>query len=504
MTPDRLRRQLAAMPVPDATAARERTVAAARAEIAEGQAALPSRPSGGRWPARLIVAAVLLVAAALSPPGRAATGWVGDLIGGEGRGGLQVTSRPVVIASGHAPDGTRYQWVAYGCKIDLHGDGVPVRFRGFSLSLDWPGARRHDRSCEGRGRRALRTAIDPGVLTRVPSGRGTDLYVSGRTAAAARRVRATYTDPGGRRHELPVDFARLDGRLRQRARVPRPVGTYVVFVPGSLAASDDLTRCVDVPALGGPRRRHRCAGRPGGKSPIQLIAYNAAGRELQRLGVPLSAADLRVLQPHVPSEAEQRRALLRAHRGAVVLLRGRAPEGARYEFTVKLQRERSGRVYGICFDLWWPHVARALSGGFCGPRIPPPGAFGHGRPERVGAKAFGFLGNAKPATSRLTLSGFARASVTRVRVVFETRDGARRDAPVNFVRVRGALRRRVGAHGSFGFWVAFLPRYVAGARARRGRHAIEVIAYGNRGDELSRVGQPTSPVNGLARVPRRR
>jgi hypothetical protein len=52
--------------------------------------------------------------------------------------------------------------------------------------------------------------------------------------------------------------------------------------------------------------------------------------------------------------------------------------------------------------------------------------------------------------------------------------------------------------------MAFLPRSVAGADGARRRDGIEVIAYGDRGQELSRVGQVTSPVNGLRRVPRRR
>ena len=66
------------------------------------------------------------------------------------------------------------------------------------------------------------------------------------------------------------------------------------------------------------------------------------------------------------------------------------------------------------------------------------------------------------------------------------------------------MLRQVGASGPFGFWMAFLPRSVAGASGERGRPAIEVIAYGERGQELSRVGQVTSPVNGLVRGPRRR
>ncbi|HEY1358656.1 MAG TPA: hypothetical protein VGF21_10145 [Thermoleophilaceae bacterium] len=488
MRPDRLRLLMEAVPVPAAKEARERTVAAARAEV--GQRSPTSVAPRRRGRVRLLVAVALLLAAALSPPGRAATGWLGEVIGGEGPGGLQLTTRPTVVARGDAPDGTRYEWIAYGCKVNLHGEGVPVRFRGFSLSLDWPAAGRRirDASCEGRGRPAVRTVVSPGFLRRVPS--GDDLYVSGRTTVVARRLRAVYTDRSGRQQELPVDLARPGRQLRERAGLPRPLGAYVVFVPARLAARGGLQRCV------GFRARSSCAKHPGARSPIELIAYGREGRELQRIGVPLSAADQRALLPHAPSESEILRGVRRARRGAVVLLRGRAPEGALYEVTIKLNRERSGRVFGVCTDLWWPHVPRTLSGGYCGPRIPPPAAFGHRHPEQVGAKGFGFLGDAQPATSRLTLSGYARGPVARVRVVYKARDGTRRDAPIDFVNVRGALRRRVAAKRSFGFWMAFLPRYLAGAR---GRHAIDVIAYGDRGQELSRVAQATSPVNGLRR-----
>jgi hypothetical protein len=513
MNPDHLGKRLREVRLPGATAARERAVAAAREEIAGRAAPVRSRSSRRRRPAGILAAAALLALALLSPPGRAATGWVERVVAGitgEGRGGLEVTTRPVVVDEGRSPDGARYAWVAYGCRVDLHGEGVPIRFRGSSLDLHWQDARRKVRSrgCEGHGKRALRTVITPGLLSFVPSQRREagerDLYVSGTTGPAVRRLRAVYTDPSGRQHELPVDFARVEGRLRRRAGMRRPVGTYVVFVPGEQAAREGLVDCVGAyslvpgPAQGHPKRR--CTERPGGASPIVLTAYGEEGNELQRIGVPLSAADVRAVQPDVPTEAEQRRFLRRMRRSSTALLRGRAPDGARYEFRVKLHRERSGKVFGICTYLWWP---RGPSGGFCGPHMPPAGAFGRRHPERVAAKGFGFLGDERPATKLLTLEGYARSSVRRVRVVYEARGGERRDAPVKLVRVRGALLKRVGAGEPFGFWMAFLPRSVAGASGEGGRPAIEVIAYGDGGQELSRVGQVTSPVNGLRRVARR-
>lgn len=53
--------------------------------------------------------------------------------------------------------------------------------------------------------------------------------------------------------------------------------------------------------------------------------------------------------------------------------------------------------------------------------------------------------------------------------------GGQRDAPVKFVRVRGALRKRVGSAEPFGFFVTFLPpsikRYYHGPGDRRRRAA---------------------------------
>ncbi len=69
--------------------------------------------------------------------------------------------------------------------------------------------------------------------------------------------------------------------------------------------------------------------------------------------------------------------------------------------------------------------------------------------------------------------------------------GGQRDAPVKFVRVRGALRKRVGSAEPFGFFVTFLPpsikRYYHGPGDRAdGPPAIEVIAYDDRRKEIER------------------
>src|SRR5215204_2685354 len=81
MSPDRLKEQLSEIHTPPAVQARERAVAEARAEVVER--ATGARPAS-EWRPRLlsIAAAFLLVLVVLlTPPGRAASAWVGDLVG---------------------------------------------------------------------------------------------------------------------------------------------------------------------------------------------------------------------------------------------------------------------------------------------------------------------------------------------------------------------------------------------------------------------------------------
>ncbi|MBA3306133.1 MAG: hypothetical protein H0U25_09435 [Thermoleophilaceae bacterium] len=76
--------------------------------------------------------------------------------------------------------------------------------------------------------------------------------------------------------------------------------------------------------------------------------------------------------------------------------------------------------------------------------------------------------------------------------------GGQRDAPVKFVRVRGALRKRVGSAEPFGFFVTFLPpsikRYYHGPGDRAdGPPAIEVIAYDDCRKRSSASNTATRP-----------
>jgi hypothetical protein len=152
---------------------------------------------------------------------------------------------------------------------------------------------------------------------------------------------------------------------------------------------------------------------------------------------------------------------------------GRSPDGALYELYLDKSK------YGTCMSIWWPYVADA-GWGLCGDGLPPSTAFGRRNPEAVFAKPFGFLNDAAEATTHRVISGFARTSVGRVRVVYLDADGRRHEASVQLAQVSAPKLERFRASEPFGFWVAFIPRSA-------GHRPIEVTAYAEGGE---RLGEP--------------
>ena len=539
MNTDQLERQLRELPVPDSTETLEHTLAQARLEAPERPA---PRASVSPWRRPLLAAgavALLVVLASLTPPGRAASAWVGDLVGIGEVGGPPSIDEPsgtgVVVDNGRAPDGSRYEWVAYRCNIRRGDESAAARFGGVGLDLGWPGDKpvksSVDCSEEETGRKpgvfqSLGTQIQPTQFKGVAE---PDLVISGATGPAVHRVSIIYTEPDGRSRQLPVDFARVRGELRRLARRSVPLGTFTAFLPGEVATRDEVESRLDLRALEttgklevGPigrreraeavRARERCEPqrpeqptladityRPEAErfrllgraiapynaclerllpmGPIEYVAYDANGRVLERFreSVVLPPS---TIKPAGREEPGDRRLAFPAYGGGkpIVLVSGRAPDGALFELVGQRSRQDS------CVLLFWPYVFDQATGGSCGD-VPPVGAFGRRRPQAVAARGYGAPNDMPAATRYRVMSGYSKPSVRDVRVVYAGRSGRRIDARVDFARVDRASRRRMNAGRPFGAWVGFLPRS-AGPRPW-----FTVIAVGANGRVLSRERQ---------------
>ncbi len=525
MSPDRLKDLLSEIPTPPAAQAREQAVAEARAEIAaRGEAEAAVAGPAREWRPRLlslVAAALLVIVVLLTPPGRAASAWVGDLVGigdvggpptQEKRGGFADADTAVVIDNGVAPDGSRYEWVAYECNVDLTDEGLDTKFSGIGVSLDWPGVRAYEGggSCEelqGRPRSGVFSQHGVHVLPSQMKGVAKpDVVISGVTGPDVHRVSVIYRDGEGKEHELPVDFARVEGKLREVASRPEALGTFVAFLPGETAARDEIESRLDLRALFGtgklelgpigrrereqaqnafetcaphedaPSSMRACLARHMPPGPFEYVAYDEHGRELGRMTEPLIPA---MVRPPGSIEAEGReepgdKRSSRPTQGrngeAAVVMTGRSPDGALYEVFVERTK------YGTCMTMWWPYLSHSGQGA-CGKEFPPSTAFGRRNPEQVFAKPYGFLNEQPEATIHRFVNGFARPSVDRVQVLYTARDGQRHEAPVKLTQVPASTLAKVGATDAFGYWVAFVPRSA-------GHRPIEVTAYGEGPDRL--------------------
>lgn len=518
MTPDRLKERLGEIATPHAVQAREQAVAEARAEIAAREQRSESAPSGRPRMLSLAAVALLAIVVLLTPPGRAASAWVGDLVGigdvggpptEEKQGGFVKPSTAVVIDNGVAPDGTRYEWVAYQCR---EGDQTfGPKFEGIGVSLDWPGVNDEGggfcEELEGRPRSPVFSSHGVHVLPSQMEGVAEpDLVISGSTGPDVHDIRVIYRDGEGRERELPVDFARVEGKLREVASRPEALGTFVAFLPGAVAARDEVVSRLDLRALYGtgklklgpigrrereqarlgfercgpveadPSSARECYERHMPRGPFEYVAYGEDGRVLDRRYETLVPAMVRppgLIEAEgreEPGDERGRRPSYGPGSVTATVMGGRSPDGALYEFY--LQRSK----YGTCVSVWWPYVANA-GWGHCGDGLPPSTAFGRRNPEAVFAKPFGFLNDAADATTHRLISGFARTSVGGVRVVYLDGDGGRHEAPVQLTQVTAQKLERFGESEPFGFWAAFVPRSA-------GHRAIEVTAYAEGGERL--------------------
>jgi RNA polymerase sigma-70 factor (ECF subfamily) len=293
----------------------------------------------------LIVAIVMVVGALATPPGRAALSGAADLIGEIGGAptpkddrGLDSTvppgqpGSPVVVDNGAAPDGSRYEWVAFR----RHERGLG---QTFCVTFGWADVPRR----MGTGGCGSVGGWSPGVIHMTgrlirPAAQGgqRDYLMIGDVDPRVGRVRMVYRRPGGGRHEIPVDLGRVDGKLLRRVRGDKPFTVLTAFVPGELVAADRLDErhrpmslsVVDPTSpmpLPYTEEYKRCVRRHGGlyeRGWIDITVYDRRGRRVATLptrtsrpkakacaDVPMMPEGETFMMPRPPDTATARRLL---------------------------------------------------------------------------------------------------------------------------------------------------------------------------------------------------
>jgi len=279
------------------------------------------RPLLAERAAAVVLAGVtaLLAIALLTPPGRAALSDAAALLGeiggspaSDGDEGLESTvppgepGAPTVVDNGEAPDGSRYEWVAYRREERL---SPRVGARGKARSMDmfcvrfaWADAPRRQGSggCGSVGGWWPGLVGLSGRLVRPTEAGGThdrDYLMIGRVDPRVGRLRIVYRRHGGDRREVPVDLARVDGDLLRRAGGGRPFAVFTAFIPSALIREDRLGQRHRLMSLSvvDPTFRmplpysaayKRCVRRHGGffdRGWVDLIAYDRGGERVATL-----------------------------------------------------------------------------------------------------------------------------------------------------------------------------------------------------------------------------
>lgn len=280
MQTDRFDQLLREVVAPESAAARERTVAAARAEAREA----PTR--GGVFAPRLrtaiVFAGVLLLGiAGATPAGQAAVEWVTDLVGGPDDFDTrqEAIEGGVVIGEGRAPDGSPYQVIATKGVGDGH-ELVPC------IELHFPaptgeepiGAGR----CEGVNRSPVfgDEAMEFPIVLEQP-GSDPGVVVAGLASSEVERAQVVYeaSDAGGAK-EAPTALFRLEDPTREQIGAKAPVNFVVGFLPGD-------------------------AGSVTSSRAAKAIAYDAEGQEIEQAAIRWALARLGNREYFVPCPSPQ-------------------------------------------------------------------------------------------------------------------------------------------------------------------------------------------------------
>jgi hypothetical protein len=255
---------------------------------AELERAMANRGGSRRRSRRRVLAtacaAGLVAVSLVTAPGRAASDAVGEWLGlaepGDPpsvdaprlRGGLGIDPiGSVVIASGRAPDGARYEFVHESIAEPGRMGPGPEDLQ-HCLNLEWPDARTGQISPQFG---CYPTFPPPVVDEAVVKWQGAmfdptytrDVQIAGLARADVAQVRILYRDEHGAMRDAPVDFARVSSPVRDRVGAGGPVGVFIAFLPQAWLGYG---------ALYDPRH---CPPREHGYDPdaIEVIAYDDRG-----------------------------------------------------------------------------------------------------------------------------------------------------------------------------------------------------------------------------------
>ena len=257
-----------------------------------GSSALSPGGEGRRFQRRvlsLVCATGLLAGSLLTSPGGAASGLVGEWLGLAEPGGPPTVDVPrargnlqkepigsIVLASGRAPDGVRYEFVLESFAEPANSDPPGEHFR-HCLNIEWPDARTGQISPQFGCYPVFPPAeVDTAVVKRggaiFDSTQTTHVQIAGLARSDVSDVRILYKDEHGARREARVDFASVTGALRERAGADGPVGVFIGFLPPAWlghGANYDPRSC--------PPEEH--AYDPDA---IEVVAYDHQGQAIAR------------------------------------------------------------------------------------------------------------------------------------------------------------------------------------------------------------------------------
>jgi hypothetical protein len=218
------------------------------------------------------LAAVVLLGASLTPPGRAATGWIARVAGiGEDPSLPQVGSvqgAAVVLQSGELPDGTPFEVVAkrfngdsfMRAAADSPEELHEMQDRGFAsdipesvcFQVDWPGSQSSGQggmctSHRGSGREPELEASTLFAPPRSFDGTGPGnpnaprsgpvIFMGFTTSDEITQVRVVQRDGEGAETELPSQLLTVDGESLETVGAPGPLSVFFAVLDEAVVAA---------------------------------------------------------------------------------------------------------------------------------------------------------------------------------------------------------------------------------------------------------------------------